>query len=107
MAGRIDYRDFEEHVIGVDTRDGRFGEVSIHTCRWCGQRWLHYLYEHEGFTASGRWWHGPISIEEAGLVTADAALDVLAVLPFYYVGGSYYGGDVTRGHGPIGPILST
>jgi hypothetical protein len=104
LAGWIDYRDFAEHVVGVDTQGGRFGDVSILTCRRCGRPWLHYHYEHEGFTASGRWWHGPISPEAITDLTADSALDVFATLPFYFTGGSYHGGVVAKEHGPIGPI---
>jgi hypothetical protein len=92
--------------VGVDRRDGRFGDVSLLTCGRCGRLWLHYLYEHEGFTASGRWWHGPISPEAAADLTEDSALDVLATLPFYYTGGGYYDGEVAKGQGPIGQISS-
>ncbi len=105
MAGWVYYRDFEERIVGVDTQEGRFGDVSICTCRHCGQHWLHYHYEHEAFTASGRWWRGPISPEAAAAVTAKSALGTLATLPFYYMGGSYSGGRISKGHGPIGSIF--
>ena len=82
LTGWIDYRDFAERVVGVDTQDGRFGEVSILTCRRCGRLRLHYHYEHEGFIASGRWRHGLISPEAAADLAAESTLDVFATLPF-------------------------
>jgi hypothetical protein len=101
LAGWVHYRDFEERFVGVDRQDGRFGEVTILTCRRCGQHWLRYHYELEAFTASGRWWRGPVSPEQAAAVTAETALATLGTLAFYYVGGSYYDGRVSKSHGPI------
>lgn len=95
---------FDERGVGVDTQQGRFGDVTVLRCRRCGQHWLHYLYEHEAFTGSGRWWHGAISPEVAASVTAEEALATLVALEVSYAGGSYYGGRVWKARGPIGPI---
>ncbi len=72
--------------------DERFGEVSILSCPVCGQRWLRVHYEDEAFTASGRWYLGAISSEQAESLTAGEAADTLKTLSWYYYGGSYYGG---------------
>jgi hypothetical protein len=105
LAGWTHYSDFDERPVGVDTLEGRFGDVSIHTCRRCGQRWLHYHYEHEAFSGSGRWWRGPVTQDQAGAVTAASALQVLGSLPFYYTGGSSRDGRIDKLHGQIGPIF--
>ena len=31
--------------IGIDTTNGRFGEVNLWQCRKCGRCWLHYLVD--------------------------------------------------------------
>ena len=43
LGGHV-FSTSEQRFVGVDTQEGRFGEVSIWTCRHCGRPWLHYLY---------------------------------------------------------------
>ena len=81
--------------------DGSFAEVSLLTCARCGQRWLRYFYEMEAFTASGRWYLGAITGEQASHLTADNAKAVLEGLGWYIYGGSYYEGKRGRASGRI------
>lgn len=60
MNPPFDYRDYDEKYIGRDEIKGRFGSVTIETCKNCGVLWLHYFVEYEAFTASGRWSRGLI-----------------------------------------------
>jgi hypothetical protein len=91
-------RDFSDNLVGVDTKNGRFGDVSIQTCRHCGSTWLHYRVEYEAFSRSGRWFRGPITPELS--ITAENAVDVLADMPWYFFGGSYFESTGRRGFGP-------
>lgn len=82
--------DFDSTVIGVDETRGRFGEVSVETCRRCGSKWIRYFVEYEAFTKSGRWYRGLISEDAARSVTPEAAVALLESLEWRFVGGSYF-----------------
>jgi hypothetical protein len=96
-GGEFGGDNFERTELGMDDR---FGEVSLIRCRRCRRLWLHYYYVQEAFTRSGRWYHGLISAEMEGAVSAENALDLLAKLDGYWCGGSYFDGKVFRGQGP-------
>jgi len=96
----LDHRDFVSVPIGIDETNGRFGEVSIRTCRQCSARWLHYAVEYEGFTRSARWFRGLLTPELQQRVTAANAVAVLAGLPWYLFGGSYFESTGSTGSGP-------
>ncbi len=81
--------------------DSRFAEISLLVCPACGQLWLRYFYELEAFTASGRWYLGAISTEQAAHLTAEDAKFTLESLGWYFYGGSYYGGRSGRASGGI------
>jgi len=100
LSGRHRSIDFHERFVGMDPRSGRFGDVSILTCRRCGRRWLRYSWENEGFTASGRWGVGVVSPDVAASMTAEAALATLEGLAWYFIGGSYFGGGLSTVRGP-------
>jgi hypothetical protein len=91
-----------EQALGMDAS---FAEASLLFCSVCGQPWLRYFYEVEAFTASGRWYLGAISKEQAGQLTAENAKAVLENLNWYFYGGSYFGGRTGRNSGRI--YLST
>jgi hypothetical protein len=86
------------HEFGMDSR---FGEVTLWICPLCGQFWLRYFYENEGFSGSGRWYLGAIQPEQAAVVTAEDAREVLEALEWYFYGGSYYGGLRGRTSGKL------
>jgi hypothetical protein len=81
--------------------DRGFAEVSILCCQTCRQHWLRYLYELEGFTASGRWYLGAITRQQLSTLTADNAKSYLEGLDWYYYGGSYFGGRSGKASGQI------
>jgi hypothetical protein len=91
MTPSFDYRDFDSVEIGVDESDGRFGEVSIETCRACGSKWLCYFVEYEAFSNSGRWYRGQVSEEVVRCVLPETALEMLRSLKWRFVGGSAFG----------------
>lgn len=70
--------------------DKNYGEVSIETCKICGQKWLRYFYENEAFTKSGRWYRGIISEKEANQITPNNAIEYLENLTWHIRGGSYF-----------------
>jgi len=70
--------------------DDQYGEASIWTCPDCGQLWLRYFYELEAFTASGRWWLGAVSAQQAAELSAENARTVLEGLEMRHYGGSYF-----------------
>lgn len=81
--------------------DSHYAEVSILVCRDCRRHWLRYFYEVEAFTASARWYLGPITAEQASTLSAEAAKSTLEGLGWYYYGGSYFGGRTGKTSGPI------
>lgn len=84
---------FDVKFLGVDPTNGRYGEVTLETCRECGARWLCYAVAYEGFTGSGRWFRGLLDASpenENGDPTPEGAVAVLAALPWYLAGGSYF-----------------
>lgn len=98
---RFDPRDFESVRVGVDKGRGRFGEVSVETCRNCGRRWLRYLIEYEAFPKSGRWYRGLVTDETARTVTPETALRMLEELPWRFAGGSFFGSTGFRTSDPV------
>lgn len=81
--------------------DGRFAEVSVLVCRVCGRHWLRYFYEMEAFTASGRWYLGVITREQAAVLSPEAAKEMLEKLDWYFYGGSYFHGQSGKTSGVI------
>ncbi len=87
---------YEIREVGVDFR---YGEVEVWTCKQCKQPWLRYLYEQEAFSKSGRWFMGPIPDVLAGTLEGARAIDILTGLQWYFRGGSFYDGAVTKNKG--------
>ncbi len=78
-----------------------FAEITVGHCPICGQTWLRYLYENEGFTGSGRWFLGAISAEQAKDLVIAETKSILERLEWYWYGGSYFGGNISVRSGPI------
>jgi hypothetical protein len=96
------YFDYDRIDIGVDETDGRFAEVSIDTCKYCGTRWIHYFYEIEGISNSGRWYRGMIGEKgDAADITPGIAVRWLEQLEQYVYGGSYFNTEGAWGKGKI------
>src|SRR5215218_5591577 len=96
-----DYRDYDLTFIGVDETAGRFAEIEVGHCRRCGRYWLHYRWEIEAFSRSGRWYRGLISQAQAHTITPHNAASLLESLEWYFAGGSYYEGKIHRASGPL------
>ena len=88
--------DFKE--LGMDKR---YAEVSVSNCKNCGRHWLRYFYENEGFTASGRWYLGSLTSEQLSELSLENAKQTLENLDWYYCGGSYFSGRVSKASGKI------
>lgn len=91
-------------VVGVDETNGRYGDVSVLTCRGCRRRWLYYFAEYEAFTASGRWIRGILPDNHPLPLTPQNAVPILNTLPWYVYGGSAFPscprGSRARGNAP-------
>ena len=100
----FDARDYDSVPVGVDETRGRFGEVSLETCRACGNLWLRYFVEYEDVSGSGRWYRGLVSREVADGVTPENAVEILQRLEWRFAGGSWFGPTAT-GSRSSGPVL--
>lgn len=81
--------------------DSNYAEVSIHVVPECGHYWLRYYYGVEAFSASGRFYLGMITAEQAVDLSAAEAKSALEAMPWYYYGGSYFDGRSGKTAGPI------
>jgi len=93
--------DFDSEFVGVDKTNGRFGQVSIETCKTCGSKWLRYFVEYEAYTASGRWYRGLMSQKLIKSLTPATAVKTIADLPWHFYGGSYFETSGRKGVGSI------
>ena len=81
--------------------DSEYGVSSSLTCRDCGRRWLRYYYCDEAFSKSGRWFCGLLEYFLSERVSADNAKHILETMDWYYRGGSFYSGLVSKQSGKI------
>ncbi len=95
------FSDYKSRLVGIDTTNGRYGEVTIEKCVHCKSRWLHYLVEYESFSRSGRWYRGLISKKTIKTITPENAVDVLKSLEWYLYGGSYFSSTGQKGQGHV------
>jgi len=71
------------------------------TCRRCGKRWVNYLVEDPHMSHSGRWWRAPLPKKAAVDLSAEEARRYLQEQEWCYVGGSFYGGKISKEPFPI------
>jgi len=81
--------------------DREYGVSSILTCRDCGRRWLRYYYCDEAFSKSGRWFCGLLEYFLSERVNADTAKHILETMDYYFQGGSFYSGIISKQSGKI------
>jgi uncharacterized protein YbaR (Trm112 family) len=81
--------------------DERYAEASLLVCPDCRQPWLRYFYELEAISYSGRWYLSALSANQVGVLRAADAKELLENLPWYFCGGSYYGGQAYRSSGKL------
>lgn len=101
MTPPFSFKDYDSQLLGVDETNGRFGEVSIETCKACGSRWLRYFVEYEAFSESGRWYRGQVTPEMVESLTPEQAPELLADLPWHFYGGSYFRTTGRKGYGSV------
>ena len=94
---------FESQRVGVDASGGRFAEVDLVRCRACGQRFVHYFYELESFSRSGRWYRAPVTGVDARELTNENARAILTKARLYFYGGSSFESSGQRGAGALDP----
>jgi hypothetical protein len=97
----LSYGTFLSTWLGIDETNGRFGEVSIRQCHCCQRQWLHYFFEYEHLSQSGRWYRGIIDDEIVQVVTPENAVEILSNLEWHFYGGSYFLGKFGRSCGQI------
>ena|ERR1051325_10886846 len=101
MTPPFNYLDYYTVSLGIDMTKNRGAEVTIETCRACGNKWLRYFVEYEFFSQSGRWYRGLVTPELLESLTPEGAPELLSSLPWYFYGGSYFRTLGRRGSGPI------
>ena len=101
MTPPFNYLDYDTVTLGVDKTNGRCGEVTVETCKTCGSKWLRYFVEYEFFSESGRWYRGLVTHEMVESLTPEQAPELLASLPRYFYGGSYFRTLGREGSGPV------
>jgi hypothetical protein len=94
-------KNFESTHIGIDSTNGRFGEVDIHKCKQCKRLWLHYYVTYEALPDSGRWYRGLITEDELKRTTPEKAVGYLEKLDWYFYGGPYFQTDGMKGRGQM------
>jgi hypothetical protein len=83
-------KDFQPRHLGVDKTDGRFADVSLLQCGFCGTWWLEYAFSVEGFSESGRWFRVKVEESELPALTAANAAGYLEKAESHFAGGSYF-----------------
>jgi hypothetical protein len=101
MTPPFSYLDYDAVSLGVDMTEGRYGEVTVETCKACGAKWLRYFVEWEWFSESGRWYRGLVTHEMLESLKPEQAPELLASLPWYFYGGSYFRTLGREGSGPL------
>lgn len=95
------FADYTTIALGEDRTHGRYGEVTVQTCKFCGTHWLRYFVEYEHRSGSGRWYRGVIASNQIDKIKPEQAVDFLESLPSYFYGGSYFGTTGREGHGQV------
>ena len=95
------YSDYTKHYVGIDETNGRFGEVTFKTCKYCNSLWLHYYVTYEAFSQSGRWYRGLITQSDAENITPENSVNYLKSLKWYFYGGSYFNTSGKKGSGRV------
>ena len=101
LAPECNVDAFHETDIGADSTSSYFSNVSFFDCRFCGSRWLYCSVAEEVFSRPNRWYRGPISLKQSRTITPEYAAEILAILPWYFCGGSDFD---TNGRVASGPV---
>ncbi|MBS1724836.1 MAG: hypothetical protein JSS66_17985 [Armatimonadetes bacterium] len=88
--------------LGVDRH---YAEYSLLKCRLCGTAWLLIHYELEAFTRSGRWFLAPVPGHLVASLREEDSEQFVESRDWYFLGGSYFGGIVSRSSGALNWFL--
>jgi hypothetical protein len=92
------YFDFDIVELGISSN---YEEVTIHTCKKCGQKWIKLFIEEEHYRKSGRWWRAPVNAKELKTISVESSKKFIESLDWCFVGGSYYDGKIRKEKRPI------
>jgi hypothetical protein len=92
---------FDSRYVGIDPTKGRYGDVTVETCRACRRPWLRYHVVYESFSKSGRWFRALVSDEVARHVTPESAVSAIEAAEVRFAGGSYFDSTGFRHKGSI------
>ena len=100
------YGNFLKSFIGTDMTNNRYGEVSIKKCIHCNSNWLHYLYENEFYSNSGRWFTCLIQKNDIAEITPENSIEYINNSEWYIYGGSFFNTNGKIGHRNLGVHLT-
>jgi len=92
------FADYQTVEIGEDKHGA---EISVSTCKRCGDLWLCYLIEWPHYSRSGRWWRVKLSPKEKRLVSTATAREIVERSSEGFAGGSFFN---SCGHPITAPI---
>lgn len=95
------YSDLTTTHIGVDERYGRYADITLLTCKFCGTKWVQYQAEFESFSYSGRWYRGIINESNIKKLKPNNAVEYLETLDWYIFGGSHFSSTGMYGKGKV------
>jgi hypothetical protein len=81
------YADFSTTEVGEDASGA---EISLETCKSCGQMWIKYLIEEPHLSRSGRWWRVQVSPEQRHKISPAHVKEFIEEQPWCFVGGSFF-----------------
>ena len=91
----------DDMYFGMDRTNGRYADITIHTCNHCGAKWVKYFAEYEAFSRSGRWYKGIITEKEMEYLKPEDVVSYLEKLDWYIYGGSYFASTGKYGKGKV------
>ncbi|MFT3712942.1 MAG: hypothetical protein QM817_35265 [Archangium sp.] len=94
-----DWQNRPVHATRWIGTDDHHADVTVDTCTSCGALWLEYFFE-DHFDNGSRY-RGLISATVADQLTPENAAGFIAQLPWYWLGGTYHFGKVSRSAGPV------
>lgn len=81
------FKSFDTESIGEDSLGA---EITIDTCKKCGQSWLKLLIEQPHHSRSGRWWRVAVSAENSKTLVVANIRAFIEQQTECFVGGSFY-----------------
>jgi hypothetical protein len=92
------YESFNTLSLGEDSLGA---EITIDTCKKCGQSWLKLLIEQPHHSKSGRWWRVAVSAENCKTLVVANTRAFIEQQSECFVGGSFFESTGHRVNAPI------